>query len=252
VSDEVSRLYSLPLDEFIGERDAAAKRLREAGDREGADEVKKLRKPNRPAWAINQAVRADPKAAKRLVKAGEGLDRAQQAALGGKGGEKLRTAMAEQGEAVDRMTDAAVETLGPKERSGPVIDRIRETLRAVGGDEQLRGEFIEGRLTRDHEAVGFGGSAPQTVRKRPAKGRRETAKAATEDARLRDARRAVKAAERALRTARRRVEATEGRRDRAQQALDEAQAAHDEAERERTDRERELADAEAVLGELSD
>ena len=257
MTDEVSRLYSLPLDEFISERDATAKRLGKAGDREQADEVKKLRKPNRPAWAINQAVRADRKAAKRLVKAGEGLDRAQQAALGGKGGERLRKAMAEQQEAVEQVAEVAAGRLGSKERTPAVLDRVRETLRAVAADEELRAEFAAGRLIRDREAVGFGGSEPQTVRRRPARRERKAGKKvgrepAREEARLRDARRAVKTAERALRTAGRRVEATDGRRDRAQQALDEAQAAHDEAERARSERERELDDARAVLGELSD
>lgn len=250
MTDEVSRLYSLPLDQFTAERDASARRLREDGDRETADEVKKLRKPNRPAWAINQAVRADPKAANRLVKAAERLDKAQRAALGGKGGEKLRAAMAEQQEVVEELTEQAAETLESKERTGAVLDRIRETLRAVTADEELQAEFTDGRLTRDREAVGFGGSEPQTVATRPAKKRDQETKA--DDTRLRDARRKVKSAERALRTATRRVEATEGRLERARKAHDDAQAAFDEAEREQSEREQELADARALLSELSD
>ena len=68
---EAVRLYGLPLDEFIAERDAHAKRLR-ADDRErrgGA--IKKLRKPSAAAAAINHAVRADPDAAAKLLETGE-------------------------------------------------------------------------------------------------------------------------------------------------------------------------------------
>ncbi|MGH2952528.1 MAG: hypothetical protein ACRDK9_00710 [Solirubrobacterales bacterium] len=251
MTDEVSRLYSLPLDEFTAERDAVARRLRKDGDREAADGIKKLRKPNRPAWAINQAVRADPAAAKRLVRAGERLDEAQRAALSGKGATKLRKAMADQQEAVEQVAEVAGRSLESKERSAAILDRVRETLRAVATDEELRAEFADGRLTRDREAVGFGGSQPATTPARAAK-RREPGPDADATARSREAQRNVKRAERALKTAARRVEATEGRLDRARQAFDQAQAAHEEAEHERSERETELDDARAVLSELSD
>jgi hypothetical protein len=253
LTDDVARLYSLPLDEFIAERDATARRLRKEGDRAAADEVKKLRKPNRPAWAINQAVRAEPRAAEGLVEAAASLDKAQQAALGGGGGgEKLRTAMAELQEAVERMMEVAGQSLEPQERTPAVLDRVRDTLRAVAADDELRAEFIAGRLTRDREAVGFGGSEPQAVAaRRPAKRRQAGAEGAAETARLREARRAVKTAERALRTATRRVGATEGRLERARKTQAEAQDAYDDAERERRKRETELTDARAMLAELS-
>ena len=61
-ADETARLYGLPLDEFTAERDAVAKRLRADGEREEAARIKKLRKPSVPAWAVNQAARADAKA----------------------------------------------------------------------------------------------------------------------------------------------------------------------------------------------
>jgi lipopolysaccharide/colanic/teichoic acid biosynthesis glycosyltransferase len=44
LDEEVSRLYALPVEEFTGERDALAKRLRDEGDREGAAGVKALKK----------------------------------------------------------------------------------------------------------------------------------------------------------------------------------------------------------------
>ena len=43
--DEADKLYGLPLEDFIAERDAFAKALRAQGRRAEADEVKALRKP---------------------------------------------------------------------------------------------------------------------------------------------------------------------------------------------------------------
>src|SRR3954451_9005490 len=61
VSDP-DELYGLALEEFVSERDALAKRLRSAGDRAGAEEVKRLAKPSRAAWAVNQLMRSQPRA----------------------------------------------------------------------------------------------------------------------------------------------------------------------------------------------
>ena len=93
-----------------------------------------------PAWAVNQAARADTKAAKALVKAGEKLAAAQEATLSGKRSPDLREAVAAHGEAVERMMEPVAEALG-KAASAANLDRARETLRAVAGDDELRGEF---------------------------------------------------------------------------------------------------------------
>lgn len=42
---ELDSLYQVPLGEFTAARDELAKRLRDEGEREQAEEVKKLRKP---------------------------------------------------------------------------------------------------------------------------------------------------------------------------------------------------------------
>ena len=51
--DEADDLYGLPLGEFTATRDALAARLKAAGDKEAAAEVKRARKPSVPAWAAN-------------------------------------------------------------------------------------------------------------------------------------------------------------------------------------------------------
>src|SRR3954452_17985688 len=64
-ADDADNLYGLPLEQFVPERDALAKRLRAEKRRADADEIKALRKPSVAAWADNQAVRSQPKAARR-------------------------------------------------------------------------------------------------------------------------------------------------------------------------------------------
>src|SRR3954452_599693 len=84
-ADDADDLYGLPLDAFVPERDALAKRLRADKRREEADEVKALRKPSVAAWAVNQAVRSQPKAARALWDAGDALVAAQDDLLSGRG-----------------------------------------------------------------------------------------------------------------------------------------------------------------------
>src|SRR2546430_7081126 len=76
-SEVIDRLYGLPLEEFTPARDAAAKELRAAGERDAAAEVKRLRKPSRLAWALNQVRRHDPEPVDELIAAGERLQEAQ-------------------------------------------------------------------------------------------------------------------------------------------------------------------------------
>src|SRR3954470_23144878 len=107
---DVDDLYGLALDEFVPRRDALAKRLRADGRREEAAEVAALRKPSVAAWAANQAVRTQPKAARELWEAGDALRRAHAAVVGGKrrgAGDKLREATARQRAALRPLVEAA-------------------------------------------------------------------------------------------------------------------------------------------------
>ena len=243
---EIDELYSLPFDEFTPGRDALAKRLRKDGERADAERVRKLRKPPRSVWLVNQGVRAEPAAAKRLLDAGGRLAKAQDAALSGGGSDKLKQAMADQQAAIEAMMEAIDELVGP-DRPGPTImDRARETLRAVAGDEELQEELAAGRVTRDREAVGFGAALPAAA-SRPAK---RSQRRGPSVAARREAERAVRRATRSLETAEKRVEEAGKRLYRAEQALDAAREAHDEAERERAEREAELMTARGELEDL--
>jgi len=50
-------LYAAPLEEFVDLRGRLAADLRGRGDKELAKSVLALRKPNGPAWGLNQLVR---------------------------------------------------------------------------------------------------------------------------------------------------------------------------------------------------
>jgi hypothetical protein len=157
-SDEAGGLYGLALDEFVPARDALAKRLRADGLRDEADEVAVLRKPSVAAWAANQAVRTQPKAARELWVAGDALRRAHAAIVGGKGdGGTLRAATARQRAALGPLVEAISGLLDHRGHSlsSQAIERAGDTLHAAALDPALRDEAAEGRLTTDHRYAGL-------------------------------------------------------------------------------------------------
>src|SRR5207249_1478034 len=87
-----------PPGEFVARRDARAKELRKAGDRAGADAVKKLRKPSVAAAAVNRLAREAADEVAGLLAAGEALRQAQ---LGGGDREAIRSAAHDEREAVE-------------------------------------------------------------------------------------------------------------------------------------------------------
>jgi hypothetical protein len=161
--DAVDRLYGLPREDFIGERDAVAKQLRADGRRDEAAAVKALGKPTVAAWAANQAVRSQKKSARDLWKAGDQLSAAHDAVLAGKGsGAKLREATERERAAVERLVDAARGLLSASggDLSEATIERVRETLHAGAIDPDAREEVAGGRSARERTPQGlFGGGA---------------------------------------------------------------------------------------------
>jgi hypothetical protein len=155
---EADDLYGLALDEFVPARDALAKRLRADGRRDEADEVGALRKPSVAAWAANQAVRTQPRAARELWAAGDELRRAHAAIVGGKGdGGTLREATARQRAALHPLVDAITCLLDHRGHSlsSQAIERAGDTLHAAALDPALRDEAAAGRLTTDHRYAGL-------------------------------------------------------------------------------------------------
>jgi hypothetical protein len=132
LDEEIDRLYGTPLDEFVRERDALAKRLTRDGDREAGARVKALRKPTVGAWAL-------------------------EALLSGGDSAALRETMEEERSLTSALADCAEAIASETGKSGPALrDRVRATLHAASVQEEAREELAAGRFVREREAVGLG------------------------------------------------------------------------------------------------
>ena len=252
-------LYGLPLGEFTAARNELEKRLRREGERERAKEVKALRKPTAPAWALNQLARQRGKDVKRLVAAGERLRTAQEQLIKGGDREELAEAAAEERELVGELAraGAAIAGEGGVATGAALDEKLRATLHAAATDEDTARELLAGRLTREREAVGLFGlveapapdakSTPQPKQK--ASGSPKTAaeddEARARQQKARELERELKAATSAEKKAQRSVQsASRG----AATALERAEAATERLEA----AEAEQREAEAALEEASD
>jgi hypothetical protein len=152
-------LYGLALEEFVGARNALAKELRKADNREEAAAVAALRRPSIAAWSVNQLVRTQSRAVEELFDAGDALRDAQSDLLGGGGDARvLRTAADRERAAVDALVERARGLLSSTgdELSTTIVDRVAETLHAAALDEDARDQVRHGRLERELRHVGLG------------------------------------------------------------------------------------------------
>lgn len=139
-------LYAGPLADFIRVRDALAKELRSAGNRDAASSVKGLRKPSRTAWALNRVVHEQPEALSALEVAVADLVDAHV------GHGDVRAAIATlRGAIRDYATLATEESRG----AGSKLDvgDLSNSLLGVLGDPGSYDDLRSGRLT-DIPAVG--------------------------------------------------------------------------------------------------
>jgi hypothetical protein len=219
-------LYALPPDRFIAARDEAVARAREAGDREEAARLGKLRRPTVAAWLVNLLALHRSQQVGELLDLAAALREAQQ----GLRGEELRQLSARRREAVaglvGQVRGLATEAGRPAGEALPLAE-VEATLTAALADEAVAEAVRAGRLTKATGYAGFGevpdGSAPPRLR--VIDGGR--GKAAPRDERAaREERRAAEKAAKAAEAAR----AEE--RKRAEAALREAVAEQERAERE--------------------
>ena len=248
---EIDKLYGVPLDEFVHDRDELAKRLRREGEREAAEQVKKLRKPSAGAWALNQAVRRRRKETDALLAAGERLRAAHESLMSGGDQAELRDAMREERGLASALADCAEAIASETGKSGPALrERVRSTLHAAALDEEARDELAKGRFVREREAVGLGpfGGAPAT----PARGRLKRDRAPTKGGKGGRAP-AARAKERSA--AERDKAAERERQERvaeAERAVEEARAALEEAEATHAGAASELQAAREAVGAAED
>ncbi|POX40385.1 hypothetical protein [Streptomyces sp. Ru72] len=214
-------LYALAPGDFTAARDERAKAVRAAGDRELAEQIRRLRRPTLAAWASNLLVREQPDEVRRLLQLGEALRQAHRDL----DGEQLRELSAQQHQVTFALARQAGElTAQAGQRiSDATRQEVQDTLHAVLADHEAAQQWAKGRLTKPLSApVGFPALSRQPA---PAPAARRT-KPAGEVADL---------------------DAARARRREQQERLERARQQAAEAEQELHDREAELATAEEKL-----
>jgi hypothetical protein len=204
LDDDIYRLYGLPLEEFTAARNTLAAALKKDGKDEEAEQVKVLRKPSISAWAVNQLARKERMQVRSLVTSAERLRKAQAGLLRGGDAEELRASVERQRDVVRALVMRAKELLreGGHPATDATLERIRDTLIAVAGDEEGGRLVQQGRLETDLDPAGFGPmtTAAPTRRKADRNGRKarvERAKREVDELRA-ELRESEEAARRAL------------------------------------------------------
>jgi hypothetical protein len=127
---DTDELFQVPLAEFVRVRDEIAARRKASGDKEGAAEVRRARKPSVPAWAANQVVWHAPGEWERLLAAAGALRRAHER---GAPPDELRRASRVQREALQACESRAADFLvaGGHAATPAVLQRASGTLQTL-------------------------------------------------------------------------------------------------------------------------
>ncbi|MER5930916.1 hypothetical protein [Streptomyces sp. NPDC002054] len=159
-------LYGLRPAEFTAARDEYVARARQAGDKELAAAIARLRKPTVAAWTADLLARSRPEEARQLVHLGEAL-RAAHRALDG---EQLRQLSRDQHVVIAELARTGRELAAEAGQavSESALHEVEQILRAALADEAVAREWTEGRLVKSPEAaVGFAGLEPAPGTARP-------------------------------------------------------------------------------------
>lgn len=217
IEETIDRLYGLPLAEFTGARNEAARELRKAGQRDAADQVKSLRKPAAAAAAVNLLVREHRGEVEQFLRAAAVLRDAQFAGQGDRA-----AATRQEHEALERLIGFGGEA-------------VRQSLLAAAVDDDAAQQVLEARLERELEPRGFGtllaharpgsrklsAAAATAAPPSPARAEKKPDDSAAR-ARLQAAKTALSAAEAAERQARRHWDETQKDLETARAAVEEA------------------------------
>jgi hypothetical protein len=187
----LDELYREHPERFVARRNQLAKDLRAAGDRDGAQRTKKLRRPTVAAWLVNLAALSSPAQVEEFSEASRALEAAQARALEGKdeAGTGWRAAAEREREAaaaILEIAESAAREAGhlPSPRA---LELVGETLRAATADPELRERVLQGRVEREQSAATLGTPPAAGARRRRDRGsakRRDAAQARRELERL--------------------------------------------------------------------
>jgi hypothetical protein len=147
-------LYGLPVSEFTAARDRHAADARQAGDRELAARIKKLRRPTVSAWLTNQLVRQKGDEVAALLRLGSAL-RDAQAHLATDDLRRLSQQAQQVVTALGRDARQVAQDAGQRIADGAVHE-LEETLHAALADPAASDEVQAGHLTSALSYAGFG------------------------------------------------------------------------------------------------
>jgi len=240
LGEALDELYAADLEEFVSTRTRLAKQLREAGRRDDADALAKLRKPSVAAWVLNQLARRNRREVDLLLDAGHRLREAQAGVLSGGEKDAFEKARNTATESIRQLTREAEKLLSERGSvSGSVLGQVSESLRSAAisgtGRELLaRGQFSEPLRAEGFDVVSeIAGATISARAKRASEGKQ---------AELRAAQAEVKRAQRAEQEARRLADELEERATAARADADSAASRRERAARELEEAERKLRD----------
>jgi len=153
--DEVAaELYAVDPAGFVAARNAVVQRARDAGDRELAAAIGRLRRPSASAWAVNLLVRAAAEEVAELLVLGEELRSAQQRLHG----EQLRRLNKQRREVVGALAGRARRLAADAGHplSAAAAAEVEQTLAAALADPECAQTVRAGRLTRPLQYAGLG------------------------------------------------------------------------------------------------
>ncbi|MGW4842377.1 hypothetical protein [Nocardia brasiliensis] len=154
-------LYGLPPNEFVPARTAQVKAAKDAGDKELATAIGKLRKPTVTAWTANLLARAVPDEVEALLQLGAALRTAQQRLSG----DELRTLTGQRQQAVNALAKKAGALAAEQGHpvSENVLREIGQTLTAALADPEVADLVRTGTLATAQTYSGFGPAGPGLV-----------------------------------------------------------------------------------------
>lgn len=160
--DDVARdLYGLAPSEFVATRTAKVEQAKEAGDKELAAAIGKLRKPTVTAWTVNLLAREAPEDVAALLQLGAALRSAQRKLSGA----ELRTLTAQRQQAVNALAKKAGALAAAHERpvNEGVLREVGQTLNAALADPDVAEQVHSGTLATAATYDGFGPADPGLV-----------------------------------------------------------------------------------------
>jgi hypothetical protein len=186
----LTELYREHPQGFVGRRNELVKELQADGDRDAAEGVRKLRRPTATAWLINRVALDSPQLLEEFAAASRAVEDAQRRALEGdeEATADWRAAAVHERETIAAVRGAAemVARDAGRPASPRALEQVVETLRAAGGDPQLRDRVLRGRVERERSAATLGITVPPGRPRRKAESAR-----GRDDARARGERNAL-------------------------------------------------------------